>query len=179
MRVPHPVAVLLGTTGLIAMLACGTGTTSSPGGGAPQATTTAGDKTDGVATVKVGETIHVKSFGSEYTVTIANLRTGVKSGNQFTQPKPGNQFIVLDATVAVKSGHVFASPGMFKLVTSQGTVYDWAIVADMKGVDQDWTVTLNAGQNKSGQVVLDVPKELTGAKIYIQELDKPAGYWAL
>lgn len=152
-------------------LACG-GTSST--GSTPQSPGAATEDAT-VATKNLGETITVKSFGSEYQVTVSNARD-VASSNQFTQPK--GKFLVFDVKIAVKQGAVFASPAMFHLVTSTGEVYSWALAIIPK-VNQDWTVQLNPGQNKSGQVVLDVPKDVAGARIYIQELDKPGAYWKL
>lgn len=174
-RLPHAAATIIGAVAAIVVLACGSGTTSSSGGDAPAPQDNATSAGTDIATVKVGETLTIKSFGSEYTVTVRSLKQNVKSGNQFTQPENG-QFITFEAEVVVKDGSVFASPGLFALETAQGTVYSWAL-AVLDDVDQSWSVELHVGQNKKGMVVIDAPKDLAGAKIFVQELDKPAGYW--
>jgi hypothetical protein len=181
MRLPrHATTTTLAVLALIGGLACGAGTTSTAGG--DPAAQNQGAGKEGIATVKVGEPITVKVLGSEYVVQVANLKTGVKSGNQFSQPTKG-QFIVFDASVKVITGSAMAGPLNFKLITTDGTVYDWALAVDMKvdgkEVDQNWTTNLSAGQNKAGQVVLDVPADLTGARIFWEGFTEPAGYWTL
>lgn len=164
----------VGVAALVFGLACGAGTssTSSNGDGGPAAP---GASTPGIVTLKVGETASIKSFGAEYKATVSNLRTGQKG--KYSKPTKG-QFIAVDLKIDMIDGQQFASAHMLKLVLASGEAFEPAF-ADIPGLDTSWSTQLNAGQNKGGPVVFDVPADLTGAKLYIQELDKPAAYWTL
>lgn len=163
----------VGVAALVFGLACGAGTSStSSGDGAPAAP---GASTPGIVTIKVGETAHIKAFGGEYKATVSSLRTGQKG--KYSKPEKG-QFIAVDLKIEVIDGQQYASAHMLKLVLPSGEVFEPGY-ADVPGLDTSWSAQLNAGQNKGGAVIFDVPADLTGAKLYIQELDKPAAYWAL
>lgn len=163
----------VGVAALVFSLACGAGTSSTSSGSGQPAASGAPDQ--GIVTLKIGETATVKSFGTEYKATVSNLRTGLKG--DFVQPKKG-QFIVVDLKIEVISGQQLASAAMLKLVLPSGEVFE-TVFADVKNVDANWSTQLNAGQNKGGAAIFDVPKDLAGAKVYIQELDKPAAYWTM
>ena len=165
----------------VLVIACGagtkTGTSSAPGGGA-QAATTAAEPT----TVKAGQplTLTESVLGSDTvaTITLSNVKYGVKSSNQFDKPEKG-QFITADVTVSVSKGKFSISSGSFKLVAKDGTAYDTTFMSDVQDLSGN---DLTPGQKTSGTIVFDTTKGAqTGGKIALKDIlaDGDAGYWTL
>ena len=124
-----PLAVLL--------IACGastSGNSSSAGaaaGGTVQATAP--------ATVKAGETLTLTEsvFGSstKVSITLSNVRAGVKPSNQFDKPQKG-QYIVADVAVVVNEGKFSISSGSFKLVAADGTAYNTTFMTGVNDLER-------------------------------------------
>jgi hypothetical protein len=164
------------------LIACGAGTgSSSSAGGAADGGAKPADK-KAPAAVAAGQTLTLTEeiLGSKTVVeiTLANVKTGVKSGNQFMKADKG-QFITADVTAVVKEGKYTINSASFKLVGADGTAYDSTVALngkDLSGSD------LTAGQKTAGQIVFDaaVGAEKGGKiaiKSYLAEGD--AGYWTL
>ncbi len=160
-------------------IACG-------GGDSGSSTSTEGDtktKTPkAVATAAVGQPLTLTEvlFGTKTvaTVTVTNLKVGVKSGNQFVKPSKG-QFITADVAVEVKEGKYSISSGQFKLVAADGTAYDSTTMLDSNDISG---TDLTPGQKTSGQVVFDAAVGAEkGGKIALKSwlAEGDAGYWTL
>jgi hypothetical protein len=157
-------------------LACGAGSsgTTSSGGG------TSAARAVQIATVAVGQPLTVTRdlLGTKtvINVTVSNVKTNVKSGNQFSQPQQG-QFITAKVAVVVKEGKYDTNPYNFKIVGAGGTVFDPTIgVASPElGISE-----LSAGQNTSGFITFDAAAGVEkGGKIALKDwaAEADAGYW--
>lgn len=173
-------ATLLAVPLAAVMLACGAGDTG--------ASTSSGDGPDVAAasqatvqTVKAGQALTLTEafLGDEsaVTITLKNVKYGVKSGNDFIKADKG-QFITADITVEVKKGKVSISSSEFKLVAKDGTVYDTTIFLD----DNLMAMDLTPGQKKTGKIAFDAAVGAEkGAKIALKSwlAEGDAGYWTL
>jgi len=167
---------------VVAVLACGAGSTgSSTSGGGGNGGTTAPAKNAPV-TVKAGEpmTLTESVFGSKSVVaiTLTNVKYNVKSGNQFVKATKG-QFITADVTAEVKEGKFSINSSQFKLVAADGTAYDSTTMLDSKEISGS---DLTAGQKTSGTIVFDAAAGAqTGGRIALKSwlAEGDAGYWTL
>ncbi len=159
-------------------LACSGGSGSSTSGG--EAAKPAEVKA--VASVAAGQplTLTETILGSKtvVVVTLANVKFGVKSGNEFVKASKG-QFITADVTVVVNEGKYSINSSMFKLVAADGTAYDSTTMLDQKDLSAS---DLTPGQKTSGTIVFDAPVGAqTGGKIALKSwlAEGDAGYWTL
>jgi hypothetical protein len=159
------------------------------GAGASGTSTSAGNAASGAAaapkavtTVKAGEALNLTEdmFGSKtrVTITLTNVRYGVKPSNQFDKAKNG-QFIVADVAVLVNEGKFSISSGSFKLVAADGNAFNATFMTGLKDLSaQD----LTPGQKSSGSIAFDAAKGAEkGGKIALTNLlaEGDAGYWTL
>lgn len=171
---------------VLTSIACGLGdtdtgsSTSSGDGTAANATAGTDAAKNQPVTVKVGEplTLTETILGSKTVavITLTNLKTKVKSGNQFVTPSKG-QFITADVTVEVREGKYSISSGQFKLVGADGTAFDSTTLLDSKDLSG---TDLTTGQKTSGQIVFDAAVGVEkGGKIAVKSwlADGDAGYW--
>lgn len=179
MRRQHMIAVIAVPIAAF-LIACGAGSSAD---------TTAGSSTGGAAaavkepvTVAAGQTLTLTEsmLGSKTVVeiTLTNVKTGVKSGNEFIKPDKG-QFITADVTAVVKEGKYSVSSADFKLVAADGTAYDSTIALNGKDLSAN---DLTPGQKTSGQVVFDAAKGAeAGGRIALKSIlaEGDAGYWKL
>ncbi len=161
-------------------LACGGGgggSSTSPGGNPPPAASRAP-----VTTVPIGQplTLTESLFGSKTvaTVTVTNLKVGVKSGNQFVKPAKG-QFVTADVTVQVAEGKFSINSSMFKLVAADGAAFDTTIILDQNDISGN---DLTPGQKVTGSIAFDATAGAEkSARIALKSwlADGDAGYWQL
>jgi hypothetical protein len=161
------------------------------GGNGKSGTETSGDETAGPAggtaqaakatTVQVGQplTMTREFLGSKVVavITVANVRV-VKAKNEFQKAAKG-QFLVADVAVQVNEGKFTLTQGSFKLVGTDGTVFDTTlpVVEPALGFTE-----LSPGQKTSGAVTFDTAVGAEkGAKIALTDVlaDGDAGYWQL
>ncbi len=178
---------VVGGSLIVLSIACGlgdsdTGSSTSGGGGSTSSGTAASEAKNQPVTVAVGQpmTLTESLLGSKtvVVVTLSNLRTNVKSGNQFVKPSKG-QFIVADVAVEVREGKYSISSGQFKLVAADGTAFDSTTLLDSKDLSG---TDLTPGQKTSGQVVFDAAVGVEkGGKVALKSwlADGDAGYWTL
>lgn len=169
---------LLAVPAAAVMLACGGTGASTEAGSGPDVSAASPAS---VQTVKAGQalTLNESFLGSDsaVTITLKNVKTGVKSGNSFIKPDKG-QFITADVTVEVKKGKVSISSSEFKLVGKDGTVYDTTIFLD----DNLMAMDLTPGQKKTGKIAFDAAVGAEkGGKIALKSwlAEGDAGYWTL
>ncbi len=160
-------------------LACGSGggSSTSSGGNPPPVASRAP-----VTTVPIGQPLTLTEvlFGTKTvaTVTVTNLKVGVKSGNQFVKPAKG-QFITADVTVQVSDGKFSINSSMFKLVAADGTAFDTTIILDQNDISGN---DLTPGQKVTGAIAFDATVGAEkGARIALKSwlADGDAGYWQL
>lgn len=126
-----------------------------------EAPTTTEPQPKGPATVKLGfrapEYRTEDGQRSNYAVTVANLRTGTKTPEEFGYDADNGLFVVVDVTVEVDGKApkaVTVDPSSFKLIAPDGTAYDETYASGWgKGLDY---IDLAAGQRTSGTLVFDV-----------------------
>lgn len=178
MRARIPIALVTATIAVF-LIACGAGSSSG---------TTAGGTGGAPATVKepvtvaAGQTLTLTEslLGSKTVVeiTLTNVKTGVKSGNQFITPDKG-QFITADVTAVVKEGKYSINGADFKLVAADGTAYDSTMALNGKDLSAN---DLTPGQKTAGQVTFDAAKGAEkGGRIALKSIlaEGDAGYWTL
>ena len=151
LRMLLPLLSLLGILALVIM-ACGgtsanTGTSVGTNGGSPTATS---GSSGGSKHFKIGDQVKV---GDTYIVTINSFKTN--PGDEFSKPKTGNQFVVVDAT--------------FKNVSSQEQELSTLLQCTLKdttGQKYTETITLGvtppdgklaAGDLVKGQIAYETP----------------------
>jgi hypothetical protein len=164
-----------------ASLACGLSSTgsSSTAGDAPAKGVTSSAPAQ-ATTVKVGAPLTVVDdvFGQKTTatITVANAKFGVKSGNEFVKPTKG-QFVTVDVAVTVTAGKYSINSASFKLVAKDGTAYDATTMLDSADLSAN---DLTAGQKTTGKVAFDVAAGAqTGGRIALTSVlsSKDVGYW--
>lgn len=108
---------------------------------------------------KVGETV----TGSTWQVAVANVKIDTK-GDQFTQPKAGDVFVVVHVVVKNVSGQseTLSSLGNFTFRDTNGNTFTEEIGLGDKYTAPDGAV--NDGEQLQGDLVYQVP---TGTKDYI------------
>ncbi len=137
-------AVIVGVASLALLIACGeanNGTTTTGGNATatPQQTH-----------FRVGQ--QVKS--GNYVVTVNSFK--VVPGDEFTQPKAGDEFVSIDVTIKNTSStsQDFSSDLSFTLLDSTGQKYTQTILTGLTPPDG----TIAAGALLRGQMALEVPK---------------------
>ncbi len=165
-------------------IGCGagdTGSSTSSGDGGTSAATSAASK-NAPATVAAGQpmTLTESLFGQKtvVTITVSNVQTNVKSGNQFIKASNG-QFITADVLVEVKEGKYSITSGSFKLVGADGTAYNPTTMLNSKDL---LATDLTPGNKASGQIVFDAAAGAEkGGRIALTSIlaDGDAGYWTL
>ena len=190
-------ALLLGAVGLVVGLGIGCGgglAIGSADGDEPTAaavTTAPGAKpaakpvkNEGPPTLAAGTAVDITTTsGDQLTVTIADPKAPVSSGNQFIKADKGHFFVVM-VTVEFKKGAstYFANPTDLKLVAADGSVYGAEFITTIEPAFE--SLQLNAGQKVTGKIVFDVPKNVVpgaGAKIQFEGSwdGKAAAFWTV
>jgi hypothetical protein len=181
MRSSRAVVLVLGVLAAFG-LACGGGDGGSSTTGGGDASGPPAQAPPSVSQVKIGESLTLRTnlFGSKsaVTITVSNLRAGVKANNNFEKPSNG-QYIVADVLAVVGEGKVSISSGAFKLVAADGTAYSTTMLTGYNAISGSDLVT---GQKTSGAIVFDAkPGAQTGGKIALTDLfsSGDAGYWII
>lgn len=135
------------------MLACGASTDNQ--------TSTVVAKTTAAPTTAPVQAKHFKAgdvvkVGDTWQVTVNSIATN--PGDQFTTPKAGNQFVVVDVTVKnLSSQSKDMSSGLnFELKDSTGQKYQETILTGETPPDG----TVAAGDNLRGQLTYEVPASM-------------------
>jgi hypothetical protein len=132
----------------VVLLACGesSAATSVISGGK----STTGSTTTGTTHYKVGQQVKV---GSDYIVTVNGVTTS--QGDDFTKPKSGNTFLVVDVTLKNTSGKSqdVSSLISFDLKDSTGQKYTATFLSGVTGPDG----AVAAGEQVRGQIPFEVP----------------------
>ncbi|MDI1465017.1 DUF4352 domain-containing protein [Catellatospora sp. KI3] len=132
---------------------------------------------DGPVTVKVGQAVNMKSRSTETRVTIKSVKKA-KSDNQFTQPNRG-QFVAVMVDILATKGTTDLGPTNFRLVATDGTVYQTEVLVVGIEPQLDFMTTVQQGQRKNGYVIFDVdPEKVAHLKVELSDdFGDPQGYW--
>lgn len=148
-RVMLPLLSLLGVLALVIM-ACG-GSDANAGTSVGSSTNTSQNSGSSSTTkhFKVGDQVKV---GSTYIVTVNSFKTN--PGDEFTKPKSGNKFVVVDLTIKNISNEEqdVSSLLQFTLKDSTGQKYDETIISGVTPPDGK----LAAGDIVKGQIAYEV-----------------------
>lgn len=144
--------LLVGTVVLLAILACGSTSTTSgsnggSGGSAPTATAS--------GPAKVGDTITVDSVSC----TLVSVKP--IAGDDFTQPKAGNEFIVVHVKIVNKSSSEFNyNPFDFHVKSGSGNITDEeAVPPSTYTANNELNAgTLAAGGSVEGDIIFQATK---------------------
>lgn len=154
---------ILGTLGLVAiaaavMLACGGGATAS-------GTTTTGGNTGSSSTkhFKVGDQVKV---GDNFVVTVNSVKTS--QGDDITQPKSGDTFLIVDVTVKNVSNQSqdISSALNFDIQDATGQKYTETIVDGETPPDG----TVQPGDLLRGQLSYEVPASQKSFEFSFQDV---------
>lgn len=178
------ITAVLVAAGAALVIACGgggtsttseTGTTTNGSGAAAEK-----EQAPTVATAPVGQALKMtRDFLGEETVveiTVSEVKTGVKSNNQFLKPEKG-QFITAKVVVKAVKGKYHANPFSFKLVGADGAVFDPGLGVKEPNLG---ATELAAGQNVTGYITFDAAVGAEkGGKIALKDWasEGDAGYW--
>lgn len=131
---------------------------------------------DGIATVKLGETVDIKRAYRDGELRVTVKTAAVREpANPIVLPQRG-VFLVADIEVEVISGDrsEYVSPALFKLIGPDEVVYESTYSSHEPGL----AGVLQAGQKAVGVVAFDVPAEaVSGSKIAFKAYDKDAANW--
>lgn len=149
------IRIALGVLSLaLAVWACGSSTanTGTKSSGSSSSTQSSGSKS-GSQHFKVGDQVNV---GNTYTVTVNSVKTS--AGDDITQPKAGNTFLIVDVTLKNTSSteQNLSSLLQFTLKDSTGQKYDETIVTGATSPDGK----LAAGDVLRGQLAYEVPSSM-------------------
>ncbi|MGZ3600504.1 MAG: DUF4352 domain-containing protein [Ktedonobacterales bacterium] len=128
----------------VVFLACGSGSANTG------TTTTGGTSSSGAKHFKVGDQVKV---GDTYVVTVNSVKTS--NGDDFSKPKSGNTFLVVDISIKNVSSKEqdLSSILQFTLKDSTGQKYEETILSGATAPDGK----LAAGDVVKGQIPYEVP----------------------
>jgi hypothetical protein len=146
-----PLFTLLGVLALVIMACGGSSANAGTSVGTSGNSTTTGGSSSSNKHFKVGDQVKV---GDTFIVTINSFKTN--PGDEFDQPKSGNEFVVVDLTIKnVGSDEQDISTVLqCTLKDSTGQKYDETIISNLTAPDGK----LAAGDLVKGQVAYEVPK---------------------
>lgn len=109
---------------------------------------------------KVGDIIKV----SDYIFTVTAFDLNVPSGNEYTKPKDGNQFVKISATIENKgtSKTTVSSLISMYLKDGEGVKYNQTFLVNGKPFDGE----LLANDKIKGEIYYEVPATVAGLKFY-------------
>lgn len=148
LRTVLPLLSLLGILALVIM-ACGGSDNSGTSVGSSNGTTSTGSSS-GSKHFKVGDQVKV---GDTYVVTVNSFKTN--PGDEFSKPKAGNVFVVVDVSLKNVSSQEqdVSSILQFTIKDSTGQKYDETIISGVTSPDGK----LAAGDTVKGQLAYEVP----------------------
>jgi hypothetical protein len=111
----------------------------------------------------VGETIDIDSKQ----LTVTNVERNYETGNQFSKPESGNEFVLVTVTIQNNSkSDLMYSTFNFQLQDSNGVKHNEAITALTEGRLN--TGTLAPGGKITGKLAYEVPQGDTGLKLVFE-----------
>lgn len=145
-----PICALLGVLALVIM-ACGSSANAGTSVGTNGNSTTTSGSSSSNKHFKVGDQVKI---GDNFIVTINSFKTN--PGDEFDQPKSGNEFVVVDLTIKnVGSDEQDISTILqCTLKDSTGQKYNETFISNLTAPDGK----LAAGDLVKGQVAYEVPK---------------------
>ena len=137
----------------LALWACGSSTTNTGTKSSGNSTSTQSGSKSGNQHFKVGDQVNV---GNTYMVTVNSVKTN--GGDDVSQPKAGNTFLVVDVTLKNTSSKEqnVSSLLQFTLKDSTGQKYDETILSSTTPPDGK----LEAGDVLRGQIPYEVPASM-------------------
>ncbi len=141
----------------LVLLACGTSTTGTVSSNTPTTSTPGSSETPTPASVvsKVGGTITL----NEVAVTLVSVKR--LAGDEFTQPKAGNEFIVVHVKIVNKSSsEVDYNPFDFHVRSGSGNITDeeFSLPSSYTANNMLSSGKLSAGGNVEGDIGFQVKK---------------------
>jgi hypothetical protein len=123
-------------------------------------TGTSTQKTEEKTEFAVGETINIDSRQ----LTVTNVERNYQTGNQFSQPESGNEFVLVTVNIQNNSkSDLMYSTFNFQLQDTNGVKHNEAIMAITEG--RLSTGTLAPGGKITGKLVYEVPQDDSGLKL--------------
>ncbi len=120
-------------------------------------------KTEDKTEFAVGETIDIDSRK----LTVNSVERNYQTGNQFSQPESGNEFVLVNVTIENGSNSDLTySTFNFELQDTNGVKHNEQITAITEGRLN--TGTLAAGGKVTGNLVYEVPKDDSGLKLVFE-----------
>lgn len=144
-------AIAAGVLAAVVILGCGGAANANNG------TTTSGSSSNSSSSAakhfKVGDQVNV---GNTWVVTVNSVKTS--QGDEFTQPKAGNTYVVVDVTLKNTSSQEqnVSSLLSFSLKDSTGQKYDETIITGATPPDGK----VAAGDVLRGQIPYEVPSSM-------------------
>jgi len=120
-------------------------------------------KTEEKTEFAVGETIDIDNKQ----LTVTSIERNYETGNQFSKPESGNEFVLVTVTIQNNSkSDLMYSTFNFQLQDSNGVKHNEAITALTEGRLN--TGTLAPAGKITGKLAYEVPKDDTGLKLVFE-----------